>query len=74
MKTKQSIQYKQIEREKMSNKTTYKIVIHNPDKVDMNDDILNDQSRMWEIYKDFECRSDAKKWLSDYIEVIEMLN
>ena len=26
---------------KMSNKTTYKIVIHNPDKVDMNDDILN---------------------------------
>ena len=59
---------------KMSNKTTYKIVIHNPDKVDMNDDILNDQSRMWEIYKDFECRDDAKKWLSDYIEVIEMLN
>ena len=58
----------------MSNRTTYKIVIHNPDKVDMNDDILNDQSRMWEIYKDFECRSDAKKWLSDYIEVIEMLN
>jgi len=58
----------------MSNKTTYKITIHNPDKVDMNDDILDDQSRMWEIYKDFECRSDAKKWLSDYIEVIEMLN
>jgi hypothetical protein len=58
----------------MSNKTTYKIVIHNPDKVDMNNDILDDQSRIWEIYKDFKCRDDAKKWLSDYIEVIEMLN
>jgi hypothetical protein len=65
---------KQTERKQMSNKTTYKIVIHNPDKVDMNDDILDDQSRMWEIYKDFDCRADAKKWLSDYIEVIEMLN
>ena len=40
----------------------------------MNNDILDDQSRMWEIYKDFECRADARKWLSDYIEVIEMLN
>ena len=51
----------------MSNKNTYKIVIHNPSKVDMNDEILDDQTRLWEINKDFECRSKENKWLSQYI-------
>ena len=58
----------------MSDKTTFKIVIHNPDKVDLNNDILDEKSTMYETFKDFKSRSDAKQWLADYIQVVEMLN
>ena len=58
----------------MLDKTTFKIVIHNPDKVDLNNDILDEKSTMYETFKDFKSRSDAKQWLADYIQVVEMLN
>ena len=58
----------------MPDKTTFKIVIHNPDKVDLNNDILDEKSTMYETFKDFKSRSDAKQWLADYIQVVEMLN
>ena len=58
----------------MTNKTTYKIVIHNPDMVDLNNDIMNEKSQMFEVYKEFESRSKAKEWLSEYLEIIEMLD
>ena len=55
----------------MSDKKTYKIVIHDPDKVDINNDIMDEKSTMLEIEKQFNSRSDAKQWLADYIEIIE---
>ena len=58
----------------MPDKTTFKIVIHNPDKVDLNNDILDEKSTMYETFKDFKSRSDAKQWLADYIQVVDMLN
>ena len=58
----------------MPDKTTFKIVIHNPDKVDLNNDILDEKSTMYETFKDFKSRSDAKQWLADYIQVVEMIN
>lgn len=57
-----------------TSKTTFKIVIHNPDLVDMNRDIMNEKSQMFEVYKEFDSRSKAKEWLADYIEIIEMLD
>ena len=47
----------------MTDKTTYKIVIHNPDMVDLNNDIMDEKSEMFEVYKKFESRSKAKEWL-----------
>ena len=58
----------------MPDKTTFKIVIHNPDKVDLNNDILDEKSTMYETFKDFKSRSDAKQWLADYIQVVKMIN
>ena len=59
--------------DKPNNISTYKIVIHNPNKVDMNNDILDDNSKIFEDYKEFESREEVKKWLSDYIEILEMI-
>ena len=52
---------------------TYKIVVHNPRQVDMNDNILDDKSKVIEEYKDFKSRSEAKQWLLDYVEIVEMI-
>ena len=52
---------------------TYKIVIHNPKQVDINDNILDDKSIIMEEYKDFKSRSEAKEWLLSYVEIIEMI-
>ena len=49
---------------------TFKIVIHNPDIVDMNKDELNEKSTMYEEYKEFKSRSEAKQWLLEIIEMI----
>ena len=52
---------------------TYKIVVHNPRQVDMNDNILDDKSNVIEEYKDFKSPSEAKKWLLDYVEIVEII-
>jgi hypothetical protein len=52
---------------------TYKIVVHNPRQVDINDNILDDKSNVIEEYKDFKSRSEAKEWLLSYVEIIEMI-
>ena len=52
---------------------TYKIVIHNPKQVDINDNILDDKSNIMEEYKDFKSRAEAKEWLLSYVEIIEMI-
>jgi len=52
---------------------TYKIVVHNPRQVDLNDNILDDKSNVIEEYKDFKSRSEAKQWLLDYVEIVEMI-
>lgn len=52
---------------------TYKIVVHNPRQVDINDNILDDKSNVIEEYKDFKSRSEAKQWLLDYVEIVEMI-
>ena len=52
---------------------TYKIVVHNPEQVDINDNILDDKSNVIEEYKDFKSRSEAKQWLLDYVEIVEMI-
>ena len=53
----------------MEDKSTYKIVIHNPNKVD----ILDDNSKIFEDYKEFKSREEVKKWLLDYVEILEMI-
>jgi hypothetical protein len=57
----------------MKDKSTYKIVIHNPNRVDMNNDILDDNSKIFEDYKEFKSREEVKKWLLDYVEILEMI-
>ena len=52
---------------------TYKIVVHNPKQVDINDNILDDKSNIMEEYKEFKSRSEAKEWLLSYVEIIEMI-
>jgi len=51
----------------------FKIVIHNPDKVDMNDDILDESSTIYETYKEFDNYKEAKKWLLEYTEIMQMI-
>ena len=51
----------------------YKIVVHDPKQVDINDNILDDKSNVMEEYKEFKSRSEAKKWLLSYVEIIEMI-
>ena len=50
----------------------FKIVIHSPDKVDMNNDILDETSEIYETIKEFKSRDKAKEWLLEYIEILEM--
>ena len=52
---------------------TYKIVVHNPEQVDINDNILDDKSNVIEQYKDFKSRSEAEDWLISYVEIVEMI-
>tara|TARA_B100000959_G_scaffold154198_1_gene161682 strand:- start:647 stop:811 length:165 start_codon:yes stop_codon:yes gene_type:complete len=52
---------------------TYKIVVHNPEQVDINNNILDDKSNVIEQYKDFKSRSEAKDWLLSYVEIVEMI-
>ncbi len=51
----------------------FKIVIHNPDKVDMNNDILDKTSEIYETFKEFKSHDEARKWLLEYIEILEMI-
>ena len=51
----------------------FKIVIHSPDKVDMNNDILDETSEIYETIKEFKSRDEVEKWLLEYIEIIEMI-
>ena len=52
---------------------TFKIVVHDPKQVDINDNILDDKSNVMEEYKEFKSRSEAKEWLLSYVEIIEMI-
>tara|TARA_Y100000401_G_scaffold14765_1_gene10001 strand:- start:302 stop:466 length:165 start_codon:yes stop_codon:yes gene_type:complete len=52
---------------------TYQIVVYDPNKVDRNNDILDDKSKVFEEYKDFKSRSEAKEWLLSYVEIIRMV-
>ena len=52
---------------------TYQIVVHDPNQVYRNNDVLDDKSKVFEEYKDFKSRSDAKEWLLSYVELIEMI-
>ena len=51
----------------------YKIVVHNPEQLDINNTILDDKSNVIEQYKDFKSRSEAKDWLLSYVEIVEMI-
>ena len=51
---------------------TYKIVVHNPKQVDINDNILDDKSNVIEEYRDFKSRADAEEWLLSYVEILEI--
>jgi len=53
---------------------TYKITIYDPDKVEINGEILNEEATMWKTYKDFKSEDEAKNWLLDHIEIVEMIN
>jgi len=58
--------------------TKYKIIIYDPYKVHIHSDLLSDETQALEIdsgdegVPDFKNRSEAKEWLKDYIEIIEM--
>ncbi len=52
---------------------TYKIVIHDPNKVDLDNDKFTKQSTIFEDYKEFNSRHELKEWLLDYVEIIEMI-
>ena len=58
------------EKDKMK---TYKIVIHDPNKVDLDNDKFTKQSTIFEDYKEFNSRHELKEWLLDYVEIIEMI-
>ena len=49
----------------MSDKKTFKIVIHDPNKVDINNDIMEEKSTMLEIEKKCNSSTEAKQWLTD---------
>jgi len=67
-----SIDFKKDKEDIMNNKT-YKITIYDPDKVEINGEILNEEATMWKTYKDFKSEDEAKNWLLDHIEIIEMI-
>ena len=52
---------------------TYKIAIHDPTMVDYNKDILSDDTIVYSELKKFNSREDAKSWLLEYVEIIEMI-
>ena len=39
-----------------------------------NGEILNEEATMWKTYKDFKSEDEAKNWLLDHIEIVEMIN
>ena len=58
--------------------TKYKIIIYDPYKVHIHSDLLSDETQALEIdsgddgVPNFKNRLEAKEWLKDYIEIIEM--
>ena len=52
---------------------TYKIIIHDTNKVDLDNDKFTKQSTIFEDYKEFDSRHELKEWLLDYVEIIEMI-
>ena len=52
---------------------TFKIVIHDPNKVDLDNDKFTKHSTIFEEYKEFKSRHELKEWLLDYVEIIEMI-
>ena len=54
--------------------SNFKIVIHNPDKVDMNNDILDENSEIYTTYKEFDNHKEATKWLLEYCEIMHMID
>tara|TARA_R100000781_G_C4049164_1_gene116866 strand:+ start:536 stop:808 length:273 start_codon:yes stop_codon:yes gene_type:complete len=69
----QTYYFKKDQEDIMNNKT-YKITIYDPDKVEINGEILNEEATMWKTYKDFKSEDEAKNWLLDHIEIVEMIN
>ena len=52
---------------------TFKIVIHDPNKVDLDNDKFTKNSTIFEDYKEFKSCHELKEWLLDYVEIIEMI-
>ena len=52
---------------------TFKIVLHDTNKVDLDNDKFTKNSTIFEDYKEFKSRHELKEWLLDYVEIIEMI-
>ena len=56
----------------------FKILIYDPYKVHIHSDLLSDETQALEIdsgengIPEFKSRSEAKEWIKDYIEIMEM--
>ena len=57
--------------------TKYKIIIYDPYKVHIHSDLLSDETQALEINSgdegvpEFKSYEEAKKWIKDYIEILE---
>ena len=57
----------------------FKIFIYDPYKVHINSNLLSNETQALEITSgdsgvpEFKSRSEAKEWIKDYIEIIEMI-
>jgi len=57
----------------------FKIFIYDPYKVHIHSDLLSNETQALEITSgddgvpEFKSRSEAKEWIKDYIEIIEMI-
>ena len=57
----------------------FKIFIYDPYKVHIHSDLLSNETQALEItggddgVPEFKSRSEAKEWIKDYIEIIEMI-
>ena len=55
----------------------YKIIIYDPYKVHIHNDLLSDETQALEINSgdegvpEFKSYEEAKKWIKDYIEILE---